>query len=78
MDEDGPSTSSSGGPFGGEGADSGSGGSLAHRRGRQKQLQVAKLSKFEAGRMEQAKQRHKQQIARPKVSHSHSYSRRQT
>lgn len=35
---------------------------------KQKQLQLAKLSKFEAGRLELAKQKHKAQIAQPKVS----------
>ncbi len=65
-DVDEPS-SSSGGGLGGPGLDGSSGSSGGHRRGRQKQLQVTKLSKFEAGRLEQAKRRHKEQIARPKV-----------
>lgn len=68
---DGPSSGGRGfGALGAEGAGSGS-SSPGHRRqqqqGLQKQLQTAKLSKYEAGKLEQAKQRHKAQIAQPKV-----------
>lgn len=79
-DVDGPSTafnsssSSSQGPgrVAGSSSNSGAGGH-EHSAGRQRhggrsQLQVTKLSKFEAGRLQQAKQRHKAQIAQPKVS----------
>lgn len=38
------------------------------RHSRRMQLQVTKLSKFEAGCLEHAKQRHKAHIAQPKVS----------
>ena len=39
----------------------------SQQQAKSKQLQVAKLSKFEAERLEQAKQRHRTQIAQPKV-----------
>jgi hypothetical protein len=74
VDEDGPSSSSSGRGFGALGAGgAGSNGSSGHSRqqqqqGLQKQLHTAKLSKYETGKLEQAKQRHKAQIAHPKVT----------
>jgi hypothetical protein len=76
-DVDGPSTahdssSSSSSSSQGPGRDAGSSSRSGqeHSAGRQRhggRPQVAKLSKFEAGRLEQAKQRHKAQIAQPKV-----------
>ena len=66
-DVDGPG-GSSGGYAAGHGPAISSSSPGHARRGRQRQaLHVAKLSKLEAGRLEQAKQRHRQTIAQPKV-----------
>lgn len=69
-DVDGPGSSS--GP--GAGNNDGSRGRSQRQPGQQ--LQAAKLSKYEAAKLEQAKQRHKAQIAQPKVGKTlHARSR---
>lgn len=68
-DVDGLGSNDNGTRTAGQGSGGSSSSSPSHtRRGRQRQqLHVAKLSNLEAGRLEQAKQRHRQQIAQPKV-----------
>lgn len=66
-DVDGPPSASS--STAAAGRDAGVGNHTHSRQPhKQKHLQLAKLSKFEAGRLELAKQKHKAQIAQPKVS----------